>query len=230
MLPKTTRPWRTAAAMVAKESSFRITSAASRATWLPRRPMAIPTSAFFRAGASLTPSPGHGHHAARLLVEGDEVDLLLGVHAGENANAEQAPALLLAPGPARQVAAAHGGGLLALGEEADLPGDRPRRGRLVPRHHHDPDPGGAAGGHGLAHLRPGRVLEQSEADPGEPLVGLLLARVHRLLRQAQHAVPLARETLLRARARRGGAPRRASAPLPVSGLASRPRAPPPAPP
>ena len=45
------------ATIVEKASSRRTMSAASWATCVPRWPMATPMSAFFRAGASLTPSP-----------------------------------------------------------------------------------------------------------------------------------------------------------------------------
>jgi hypothetical protein len=57
MLPKMARPCAIAATPVAKLSSFSTMSAASRATWVPRCPMAMPMSAFLSAGASLTPSP-----------------------------------------------------------------------------------------------------------------------------------------------------------------------------
>ena len=43
--------------MVAKLSSSSVTPAASLLTSVPVMPMAMPTSAFFSAGASLTPSP-----------------------------------------------------------------------------------------------------------------------------------------------------------------------------
>lgn len=43
--------------MVAKLSSARIISLASLATSVPDIPMAIPILAYFKAGASLTPSP-----------------------------------------------------------------------------------------------------------------------------------------------------------------------------
>ena len=43
--------------MVAKLSSARIMSAASRETSVPVIPIAMPMSAALRAGASLTPSP-----------------------------------------------------------------------------------------------------------------------------------------------------------------------------
>jgi hypothetical protein len=57
MLEKTVRPSSTPATMLAKLSSRRTIWAASRATSVPERPMAMPTSAARSAGASLTPSP-----------------------------------------------------------------------------------------------------------------------------------------------------------------------------
>ncbi len=57
MFPKTMRPSSTAATMVAKLSSSRVMPAASLLTSVPAMPIAMPTSAFLRAGASLTPSP-----------------------------------------------------------------------------------------------------------------------------------------------------------------------------
>ena len=57
MLVKTLRPLTTALTMVAKLSSAKIMEAASLLTSVPVIPMATPMSAFFRAGASLTPSP-----------------------------------------------------------------------------------------------------------------------------------------------------------------------------
>jgi hypothetical protein len=50
-------PQRTAFTMEAKLSSRRIISAACLATSVPVIPIAKPTSAFFRAGASFVPSP-----------------------------------------------------------------------------------------------------------------------------------------------------------------------------
>ena len=50
-------PQRTAFTMELKLSSTRMIEAASRATSVPVMPMANPTSAFLRAGASLVPSP-----------------------------------------------------------------------------------------------------------------------------------------------------------------------------
>ena len=57
MFSKMTRPWRTAETIVAKLSSPRIMFEASLVTSVPVTPMAMPMSAVFSAGASLTPSP-----------------------------------------------------------------------------------------------------------------------------------------------------------------------------
>ena len=52
------RPSRIASTIAAKLSSVKIRSAACLVTSLPFFPIAMPTSAAFREGASLTPSPG----------------------------------------------------------------------------------------------------------------------------------------------------------------------------
>ena len=57
MLSKIARPSLTALTIEAKLSSVKIISAASFATSVPVIPIAIPIFAFFKAGASLTPSP-----------------------------------------------------------------------------------------------------------------------------------------------------------------------------
>jgi hypothetical protein len=57
MLAYTIRPCSTATTMVLKSSSVMIMSAVSLATSVPLIPIATPISAFFRAGASFTPSP-----------------------------------------------------------------------------------------------------------------------------------------------------------------------------
>ena len=56
-LSKMRRPRRTAATMAAKLSSTSTSEADSRATSVPRPPMATPTCAARSAGASFTPSP-----------------------------------------------------------------------------------------------------------------------------------------------------------------------------
>ena len=57
ILSNTRRPSRIAATIVAKLSSIKTISEASRATSVPFFPIAIPILAAFNAGASLTPSP-----------------------------------------------------------------------------------------------------------------------------------------------------------------------------
>ncbi len=56
-LSKMRRPSRIARTMDAKLSSSKTRDAASRATSVPRPPIAMPTCAALSAGASLTPSP-----------------------------------------------------------------------------------------------------------------------------------------------------------------------------
>mmetsp|Transcript_43095 Transcript_43095/g.100409 ORF Transcript_43095/g.100409 Transcript_43095/m.100409 type:complete len:247 (-) Transcript_43095:69-809(-) len=56
-LPKIRRPSSTAKTIVEKLSSMRTKSLAFCVTAVPAMPIATPTSALFRAGASLTPSP-----------------------------------------------------------------------------------------------------------------------------------------------------------------------------
>jgi hypothetical protein len=65
MLSKIPRPSATAATMLAKLSSARTMSDASRVTSVPVRPMAMPICASRSAGASLTPSPAIATMAAR---------------------------------------------------------------------------------------------------------------------------------------------------------------------
>ena len=76
MLPKTSRPSSTAATMVAKLSSSSVMAAASLLTSVPVMPMAMPTSAFFSAGASLTPSPVMATTVAAALPRVDDAQLV----------------------------------------------------------------------------------------------------------------------------------------------------------
>src|SRR5436309_2463763 len=57
MLSRIVRPWAMASTMEPKSSSSRTTSATSRATSVPRSPIATPMAAARRAAASLMPSP-----------------------------------------------------------------------------------------------------------------------------------------------------------------------------
>ena len=78
MLSKMPRPSRTAATIVAKLSSARIIFAASLVTSVPVMPIAIPMSADFSAGASLTPSPVIATTVAVGLQRIDDAQLVAG--------------------------------------------------------------------------------------------------------------------------------------------------------
>ena len=92
------RPSSTALTMVEKLSSVRIITAASWVTSVPV-PIAIPMSAFFTAGASLTPSPVHRDDLAFLPEDVDQADLVLGADPGDHADAvDLGQCLLLAHG------------------------------------------------------------------------------------------------------------------------------------
>src|SRR5208282_2154816 len=80
------RPSWTALTMMEKLSPVRIITAATLVTSVPV-PIAIPMSAFFAAGASLTPSPGHGDDLAFLPEDVDPAHLVLGADAGDHADA-----------------------------------------------------------------------------------------------------------------------------------------------
>ena len=71
---------------MAKLSSVRIIAAASLETSVPVMPIAMPMSACWSAGASLTPSPVMLDDVALALEDVDEANLLLGRHAGDDAD------------------------------------------------------------------------------------------------------------------------------------------------
>ena len=81
MFAKIARPSSTAATIVAKLSSASTMSAASFETSVPVMPMATPMSAFFSAGASLTPSPVIATTAPFALQRLDDAQLVLGIDA-----------------------------------------------------------------------------------------------------------------------------------------------------
>ena len=76
------RPCSTAPTIVAKLSSVRTMSAASLATSVPLIPMAMPMSACFSAGASLTPSPVMATTSPRRLERLDDPQLVLRARRG----------------------------------------------------------------------------------------------------------------------------------------------------
>ena len=91
MLSKMRRPMRTAATMEEKSSSSRTSPADSRATSVPRPPMAMPMWAAFRAGASLTPSPVIATISAARLQGVDDPQLLGRHDAGKDVHLGDPP-------------------------------------------------------------------------------------------------------------------------------------------
>ena len=106
--------------MVAKLSSVRIITAASFETSVPVMPIATPMSAFLSAGASFTPSPVIATMWPLRAQDVDEVDLVLGRDAGDDADVVD-----LAIG----LVVGHRGELGA----GDAPGPRCRAGGRSPR-------------------------------------------------------------------------------------------------
>ena len=84
-LSKMRRPSRTARTIEVKSSSSSTSAAASRATSVPRPPMAMPMSAALSAGASFTPSPVMATISPLALSAAHEAQLLLGAHPREDA-------------------------------------------------------------------------------------------------------------------------------------------------
>lgn len=80
MLSNSLRPSSTALTIEAKLSSVKTISAASFATSLPFFPMAMPTSARFKAGESLTPSPVITQKACRRCIASTIRTLVVGLH------------------------------------------------------------------------------------------------------------------------------------------------------
>src|SRR6266516_2776947 len=94
------RPSSTALTMVEKLSSVRIITAASLVTSVPVIPIAMPMSAFFSAGASLTPSPVIATMLPLPLEHVHEPDLVLGRDPGDHADAvDRGQRLVVAHGP-----------------------------------------------------------------------------------------------------------------------------------
>ena len=112
---------RTALTIVEKSSSVRIIAAASFETSVPVMPIAMPMSARFSAGASLTPSPVIATTWPSPLERVDEADLVLGRDARDDADAvDRVERLVVAH--RGELGAGDGASL-----DAELPGDRRRR-------------------------------------------------------------------------------------------------------
>ena len=130
------RPSSTALMIVEKLSSVRIMTAASLATSVPVMPIAIPMSAFFSAGASLTPSPVMATISPLRWSTSTRRTLCSGLTRAITPTSPIAPSRLvvahrpeLRPADDRAV-------------DAELAGDRRRGDRVIAGDHADPDPGG----------------------------------------------------------------------------------------
>ena len=154
------RPSRTAATMLAKLSSARTMSDASRVTSVPLRPMAMPMCASRSAGASLTPSPVIATTAPRAFHVAHDAQLVLG--RGARVHALR--------------------GVLPRPNDAQLARDRAGGDGLVARDHDGADAGLARGGDGRDRLAARRIGDPDEAQQAQVL--LLDAGAHR---DAQHA-------------------------------------------
>ena len=183
--------------MVAKLSSVRIMSPASFDTSVPVMPIAMPMSAFFRAGASLTPSPVMATIAPLRLQRVDEPHLVFGRDPGEHADLVDLRSRLLV---AHRVEIG-AGDRSAL--DSQLPGDRRCRDGVVAGDHPHLDPRGLR-------LRDrilgGGARRVDDADEGQhrqllhvaEQVGVRIeaVRIEVAPRRCQHAQPLLAEPLV----------------------------------
>src|SRR5262245_62162654 len=130
MLSYTRRPSRMACAIDEKSSSRRTRSAASRATSVPRAPIAIPMSAALKGGRVVHAVPGHGDHRSVRPEGAHEAELLLGNDAREDVRP-------LDSRRERGVVQAFeiGAGHDVVAELTELPRDVARRPRIIPRDH-----------------------------------------------------------------------------------------------
>ncbi len=142
MLSKIPRPSRIPATMLAKLSSARTMSAASRVTAVPVRPMAIPMCASRSAGASFTPSPVMATTAPRPFQAAHDPQLVLRRGTGVNDLRSS---------------------LVVFGQDSHLSGDGRRRDRMVAGDHHRADPRLPRLCDGVDGLGAGRI-----GDPDQP--------------------------------------------------------------
>ena len=125
------------ATMLAKLSSSSTSAAASRATSVPRSPIAMPTSAAFSAGASLTPSPVIATTSPSALQQLHQAQLLLGLESRAQVDMRRRSRSAASSSAVDLRAGDHLGALA----QADLARDGARRGRVVASHHDDADAG-----------------------------------------------------------------------------------------
>ena len=154
--------------MLAKLSSVRIMSAASRATSVPALPIAMPMSAALSAGASLTPSPVIATTSLHRLQRLGDAHLVLGHDAREDDLAgerllERVVVHLLEVGAGDDVR-------VGRRDDADLARDRLGGQAVVAGDHDDADAGGVALGDGVGDLGARRVLHRLEAEQRQALL------------------------------------------------------------
>ena len=170
MFSNTARPSSMALTMLAKLSSSRMMSAASLATSVPDRPIAMPMSAALSAGASLTPSPVTAT-TSPFLCSAWTMNIFCTAVTRANRISGASRAICSCAGViVRDLVAAHDERLGAA-HDADLARDGDRRMRIVAGDHDDLDAGLAAARRRGRHFGPGRILE-----PDEPARGRAVPR------------------------------------------------------
>ncbi len=140
MFSNTARPSSMAATMLAKLSSSRIRSAASLATSVPEMPMAMPMSAHFSAGASLTPSPVTATISPFFCNAWTISIFCSAATRAKMISLRVERQLQLRRRDGAQLVAADDHGLVGL-HQPDLAGNRQRRVRMVAGDHDDADAG-----------------------------------------------------------------------------------------
>ena len=199
MLVNVARPCSMAATIVAKSSSSSTRSAASRATSVPLRPMAMPMSAAWQRGPVVDAVAGHRDDVATRLERTGDAELVLGRDPGDH-DAVVVEQCAAAPARRRAGRRRSSTGLPAL-RQPDLPRDRRRRRRMVAGDHRDADAGATArGDRGRGLVRGG---SSSPTSPSNVEVPLDARR-----RCAPRVGPPGRSRLATARTRR---PRRSAA-------------------
>ena len=135
---------------------------------------------------------GHGHDAARPLVQLDEVQLLPRGGAGKEARVEALVSLLVTQRVGRlHVGPVHHRGVVAVHQPHGL-SDTARRHGLVAGHHDDLDAGPAAHLDGRLHVVARRVVEAHQGQEREALVRRRAGIVDRLLGEGEDAEALVR--------------------------------------
>jgi hypothetical protein len=148
--------------MEAKSSFVRTRAAASRATSVPRPPIAMPMVAALSAGGVVHAVARHRHDVSPRHESANDPELLLGHHAGEDRRRPDTRDELVVPERVE----------LRSGQRLPCPEARGVRDGasglgVVAGDHDDMDPGGAALGDGFGHARADRIFEPDEAEPLE---------------------------------------------------------------